>query len=87
MNALRSTPPRVYLFGIGTLALLIVAFALHTKAMSKQASKCSASSSLSKPRIAHRSANEEPVAKYEEIRFNSRNSCVGAAHHQAAPLA
>ena len=28
MKTLRSVPPRVYLFGIGTLALLIVAFAI-----------------------------------------------------------
>jgi hypothetical protein len=31
MNALRRAPSRVYVFGIGVLALLIVAFALYVK--------------------------------------------------------
>jgi hypothetical protein len=39
MKALRSAPPRVFLFGIGSLALLILGFALYTKGEVKAAFK------------------------------------------------
>ena len=35
MKALPSAPPRVYLFGIGSLALLVLGFGLYMKAMSR----------------------------------------------------
>jgi hypothetical protein len=39
MKATRSAPSRVYLFGIGVLALLLVGFAVYTKGDVKAAVK------------------------------------------------
>jgi hypothetical protein len=39
MNATRSAPPRVYLFGIAAMALLLIGFAVYEKSDVKAALK------------------------------------------------